>query len=192
VLAALLVVAAAVLVPRVVDDLADDDGSAVAGGPGGEPGGTALEDVLVVDGLSPEHRDDEDIAYDQVPPIGGPHDPEWLACGAYDEPVRDENAVHDLEHGTVWITYDPALALDEVAALEAVLPDDGILSPYPDLPAPVVVTVWGVQLALTGPDDPRLPLFLEEYGDGHTAPEAFASCEGGTDDPQGGTGGVDA
>ena len=104
--------------------------------------------------------------------------------------MRDENAVHDLEHGTVWITYDPALAEDDVAALAAVLPDDGILSPYPDLPATVVVTVWGAQLRLTGPDDPRLPLFLEEYGDGSTAPEAFASCEGGTDDPQGGPDGV--
>ena len=35
------------------------------------------------------------------PPAGGPHDPAWLDCGVYDEPVRDENAVHDLEHGTV-------------------------------------------------------------------------------------------
>lgn len=192
-LAALLVVVAAVLVPRVVDDLAEDDGSAVAGVPGDEGGAgpedgspDGLEDVLVVEGLSPEHRVDQDIDYDQVPPIGGPHDEVWLACGAYDEPVRDENAVHDLEHGTVWITYDPALEADDVAALEGVLPDDGIMSPYPDLPAPVVVTVWGAQLRLSGADDPRLPLFLEEYGDGSTAPEAFASCEGGTDDPQGG------
>jgi hypothetical protein len=199
-LAALLVVAAAVLVPRVVDDLAADDGSAVARGDGGEAidegddgdggGPRGLEGVLLVDDLSPEHRDDEDIDYEQVPPIGGPHDPEWLACGAYDEPVRDENAVHDLEHGTVWITYDPALADGAVAALEGVLPEDGIMSPYPGLPAPVVITVWGAQLRLTGPNDPRLPLFLDEYGDGGTAPEAFASCEGGTDDPQGGQGGV--
>jgi hypothetical protein len=198
-LAALIVVAAAVLVPRVVDDLADDDGPAVArgdeakegdqgdqGDAGAPPG---LEDVLLVDDLSPEHRDD-DVDYKQVPPIGGPHDETWLACGAYHEPVRDENAVHDLEHGTVWITYDPELAHEDVAALEAVLPDDGIMSPYEDLPAPVVVTVWGAQLRLSGPDDPRLPLFLEEYGDGSTAPEAMASCEGGTTDPQGGPEGV--
>jgi hypothetical protein len=193
-LAALLVVAAAVLVPRVVDDLADDDGSAVAGNDAGDQGGDdgepTLDGVLVVADLSPEHRDDVDIDYEQVPPIGGPHDPEWLACGAYDEPVRDENAVHDLEHGTVWVTYDPELAEEDVAALEDVLPEDGILSPYPGLPAPVVITVWGAQLQLTGPDDPRLPLFLDEYGDGGTAPEAMASCQGGVSDPQGGPDGV--
>jgi len=185
VLAALLVVAAAFVVPRVVDDLADEDSSVVA-----SRQAASLEAVLVVADLSTEHRDDEDIAYDQVPPIGGPHDPEWLGCGAYDEPVRDENAVHDLEHGTVWITYDPELADEAVATLEEVLPDDGIMSPYPGLPAPVVITVWGAQLRLSGPDDPRLPHFLEELGDGGTAPEALASCEGGVTDPQGGPEGV--
>jgi hypothetical protein len=185
VLAALLVVAAAIVVPRVVDDLADDDSPVVA-----SRQETSLEAVLVVADLSTEHRDDEDIAYEQVPPIGGPHDDEWLACGAYDEPVRDENAVHDLEHGTVWITYDPELADEAVATLEEVLPDDGIMSPYPGLPAPVVITVWGAQLRLRGPDDPRLPHFLEEFGDGSTAPEALASCEGGVTDPQGGPEGV--
>ena len=119
--------------------------------------------------LSTEHRDDEDVDYEQVPPLGGPHDPDWLACGAYDEPLRDENAVHDLEHGTVWITYDPDLDEEEVDALEELLPDDGIMSPYPGLPAPVVVTVWGVQLQLDGADDPRLPALprrVRRRGDG--------------------------
>ena len=41
------------------------------------------------------------------------------------------------------------------------------------------MTVWGRQLRLTGADDPRLPLFLAAFGDGHTAPEPFASCAGG-------------
>jgi hypothetical protein len=55
-----------------------------------------------------------------------------------------------------------------------------MLSPYPGLPAPVVITVWNAQLRLTGPNDPRIPVFISVYGDGHTAPEAaFASCQGG-------------
>lgn len=128
----------------------------------------------------------DDVDYAQTPPAGGAHAPAWLACGVYDEPVRDENAVHDLEHGTVWITHDPALSADEVAALAALLPDNGILSPHEDLPSPVVVTVWGAQLQLDGAEDERLALFLEEYGDGHTAPELGVSCSGGTPDPQGG------
>ncbi|MDT0186747.1 DUF3105 domain-containing protein [Microbacterium sp. ARD31] len=127
-----------------------------------------------------------DVAYPQTPPAGGPHAPVWLACGVYDEPVRDENAVHDLEHGTVWITHDPDLSADDVERLAADLPDNGIMSPREGLPSEVVVTVWGAQLQLDGADDGRLALFLEEYGDGHTAPEFGVTCQGGTPDPQGG------
>ncbi len=128
---------------------------------------------------------DGDVTYPQDPPAGGAHAPVWLACGVYDEPVREENAVHDLEHGTVWITHDPDLSADDVEELAAQLPDNGILSPREGLPSPVVVTVWGAQLQLDGAHDARLGLFLEEYGDGHTAPELGVTCHGGTPDPQG-------
>ncbi|WP_457207833.1 DUF3105 domain-containing protein [Nocardioides sp. P5_C9_2] len=128
---------------------------------------------------------DEDVDYPQTPPAGGAHAPVWLACGVYDVPVRDENAVHDLEHGTVWITHDPDLSDRDLEALAAQLPDNGIMSPREDLPAPVVVTVWGAQLALDDARDDRLQLFLEEYGDGHTAPEFGVTCNGGTSDPAG-------
>ncbi len=127
----------------------------------------------------------DDVTYPQVPPAGGAHAPIWLACGVYDEPVRDENAVHDLEHGTVWITHDPDLSDDDRATLAEQLPDNGIMSPREGLPSPVVVTVWGAQLRLDSADDRRLGLFLEEYGDGHTAPEFGVSCEGGTPSPDG-------
>jgi len=127
----------------------------------------------------------DDVTYPQNPPAGGDHAPTWLACGVYDEPVRDENAVHDLEHGTVWITHDPGLSADDVDALATQLPDNGIMSPREDLPSPVVVTVWGAQLRLDGADDERLGLFLEEYADGHTAPEFGVTCQGGTPDPGG-------
>ncbi len=137
-----------------------------------------LDDVEVFTDLAKNHTEG-DVDYAQVPPAGGPHNPTWLGCGAFDNPVPNENAVHDLEHGTVWITYRPGLSPLEVDDLVGLLPADGIISPYLDLPAPVVVTVWGRQLRLTGADDPRLPLFIEAYGDGRTAPEPLASCGGG-------------
>lgn len=126
-----------------------------------------------------------DVSYPQTPPAGGPHDPVWLQCGVYDDPVRDENAVHDLEHGAVWITYRPSLPPREVEALADQLPENGIMSPYDGLPSAAVVTVWGAQLSLDRARDPRLGLFLEAYGDGHTAPEPGVTCEGGSPDPSG-------
>ena len=126
-----------------------------------------------------------DVGYPHDPPMGGPHAPVWLACGVYEEPVLEENAVHDLEHGTVWITHDPGLSADDVEVLASRLPRNGIMSPREGLPSPVVVTVWGARLQLDGADDRRLDLFLEEYGDVHTAPEYGVTCEGGTPAPQG-------
>ncbi|QIX26588.1 DUF3105 domain-containing protein [Nocardioides sp. JQ2195] len=121
----------------------------------------------------------EEVDYQQSPPVGGKHDPVWAECGVYDRPVREENAVHALEHGTVWITYRSDLSGDDVDTLTEALPDEGILSPYDDQEAPVVVTVWNTQLALDGADDPRLALFIDTYGHGETAPEPMASCHGG-------------
>lgn len=138
-------------------------------------------DSVKIYSVRSDHTERE-VEYDPAPAPGGPHDPRWLECGIYDEPVRDENAVHSLEHGTVWITYDPDRVGDgEVDTLADVLPDKGILSPYPDQAAPVIVTVWGAQLELDGGEDDRLALFLTEYGDGHTAPEPTASCAGGVE-----------
>ncbi|WP_244927712.1 DUF3105 domain-containing protein [Nocardioides sp. W7] len=148
-----------------------------------------LSEVVVVEDLRTDHLDD-DISYPTTPPIGGPHADVWLDCGAYDVPVRNENAVHDLEHGSVWITYRSGLSDDDVEVLADLLPQNGILSPYDDLPAPVVVTVWGRQLRLDGADDERLPLFIDEYAGGVTAPEPGVTCAGGIPDPTGGTGSV--
>ena len=55
--------------------------------------------MRVFEGLRNDHTAD-DVRVRADAPAGGPHDPAWLECGVYDEPVRDENAVHDLEHGT--------------------------------------------------------------------------------------------
>lgn len=172
VVAALLLAGVAVTVPLLLRS----SGEATAGP-------ASLADVRKYDDLEVAHTTD-DVDYPQSPPVGGPHAPVWLDCGVYDEPVRDENVVHDLEHGTVWIAYDPEAGVD-VDAIAEVLPQDGIISPYDGLGAPVVVTVWGRQLALDGADDPRLELFIDTYGGGETAPEPFASCSGGIQDPGG-------
>jgi len=141
-------------------------------------------DAVVVEKPTSAHVSD-DVDYEQTPPAGGDHDPAWLECGVYDEPVRDENAVHSLEHGTVWVTHDPDLDAASVDELAERLPAESILSPYDGLPGPVVVTVWGRQLVLDGVDDARLELFLREFGDGHTSPEPFASCNGGVTGDEG-------
>lgn len=127
------------------------------------------------------------VTYPQTPPAGGDHDPTWLNCGIYTAPVRNENAVHDLEHGAVWITYQPSLAKADIATLTKFAKGQTYLdlSPYPNLPAPVVVSAWGKQLKLTGADDPRLEAFVKEYKQGSQTPEPGSPCTGGTGTPNG-------
>ena len=138
-----------------------------------------LDGVQIYEDLDPTHQEGH-IDYPQSPPVGGHHNPQWLDCGVYEDPVPLENVVHDLEHGTVWITYDPeSVDVDGASRLAGVLPSNGILSPFPGLRAPVVLTVWGRQLDVTGPEDPRIPLFIDQFQGGVTAPEPFASCVGG-------------
>ena len=53
------------------------------------------------------------VDYEMTPPAGGDHAAVWMNCGVYTEQVPNENAVHDLEHGAIWFTYDPAQVTDE-------------------------------------------------------------------------------
>lgn len=124
----------------------------------------------------------EPVVYEQNPPVGGDHNPSWLNCGVYAEPVPNELAVHSLEHGAVWVTHRPDLPAAQVQALQDSLPDTYvILSPVDGLPAPVVASAWGHQLRLTGPEDPRLEEFVTEYRQGPQTPEPGAACTGGSD-----------
>lgn len=136
-----------------------------------------IEGVEYFPDLSNLHVDGK-VDYPQTPPVGGEHSPTWLTCGIYTLPVPNENAVHSLEHGVVWITYQPGLSEDEITTLSniALQSDHRILSPYPGIPSPIVVSAWGYQLQLQSADDPRLMEFINTYENGPTAPEPGAAC----------------
>lgn len=141
-------------------------------------------DLQRFEGLSNEHIAGT-ITYEQAPPAGGPHSPVWQNCGIYDQPVPNEQAVHSLEHGAVWITYQPDLAETGVAQLRDAVRGRShvLLSPYPGLPAPVVASAWGLQLQLSGAADPRLAEFIAEFENGPQTPEPGAPCDGGVGEP---------
>ncbi len=126
------------------------------------------------------------VSYEESPPVGGPHTSEWQNCGFYSEPVRDENAVHSLEHGAVWITYSPELPAGQVEQLRELAQNREyvLVSPYPDLSAPVVASAWGHQLELEGADDPRLEQFVGAYVGGPQTPEPGAPCTDGVGTPE--------
>jgi len=152
------------------------------------PDDIAIEGLQTFDGLAATHvatTVDYEADYGMNPPAGGNHNQAWLNCGVYTEPQQNENAVHALEHGAVWVTYDPdALSEAEVETLRDSIPGTYmLLSPYPDLPAPVVASAWGEQVQLDGVDDPRLTDFIEKFRQSPDAPEPGAACTGAIDGP---------
>ena len=71
------------------------------------------------------------VDYKQVPPVGGDHNPVWQNCGAYDKPVAEENGVHSLEHGAVWLTYDPQSSIRPGRQVDRARRDEFVLVGYP-------------------------------------------------------------
>lgn len=130
--------------------------------------------------LSAQHIPGIDHSGIDIPPVGGDHNEIPLTCGVYTVPVTVENAIHSLEHGAVWVAYQPELPADQVAVLDATATgqDHVFVAPFPGLRSPVVLTGWGVQLELDSANDPRLPLFMTKYVEGPQTPEPGAPCEG--------------
>lgn len=142
--------------------------------------------VVSFDVASAQHVEGT-VAYAQTPPVGGDHSPPpvWQNCGYYSQPVAPEAAVHSLEHGAVWITYQPDLPADQVEVLRDLAGSYVLVSPWADgLPAPVVASAWGNQLTLDSASDPRLEAFVDAFRQGSQTPELGAPCRGGVGQPE--------
>jgi len=177
---------------------AEPSGQAIPASPGTKDTSkkSTIAGVTVWTGLSRSHVQTP-VTYAQVPPVGGQHNATWLNCGIYAQPVPNVNAVHDLEHGAVWVTYQPNLAAPDVQRLRTLARSYGMssdtsptpgyvdLSPYPGLPSKVVASAWGVQLNLDSATDPRLKKFIDAYRHGPQTPEQGSACTGGVGSPAG-------
>lgn len=142
--------------------------------------GDYTDRVQLYPGLEATHTESR-VTYDVIPPVGGPHNPTWLQCGIYDEEQQNENAVHDLEHGAVWLTYDPAFATDEqIEALRDLARERGsymVVSPYEGIGEAMAASAWGAQLRFDDVDDPVLAEFIENYWRSPDSPEPNATCD---------------
>ena len=125
------------------------------------------------------------IDYDREPPNNGDHDPLWQNCGFYSEPIENRHAVHSMDHGVVWISFNPDLPQQDIEALRPYGQEPYVIvSPYPGLRAPVVVTAWRNQLDLDGVDDPRLRQFVDQFRVSETSPLSGNGCTGGVGEPE--------
>ncbi len=127
------------------------------------------------------------LSYPTNPPAGGEHNPRWQNCGVYDTQLAKENAVHSLEHGAVWLTYQPNLPADQVQKLRDLTKGRAytLVSPYQfgTLDKPIYATAWGVRVGVDSADDKRLEKFIQIYMQGKQTPEPGAACSNGLGNP---------
>lgn len=145
--------------------------------------GPAPEGIAGVEAFRVDSRNhsEEPLDYDHEPPVGGDHFPVPSTCGFYgaDHPP-DELVVHDLEHGAVWVAYDPGLPTAGRDALRKLVGQQAkvIATPHDGLDKPLVLTAWARQLGVDNPDDPRVQKFIDTYRNSENAPEPNNPCQG--------------
>ncbi|MEW2468569.1 DUF3105 domain-containing protein [Streptomyces sp. NPDC046994] len=123
------------------------------------------------------------VSYPMEPPVGGDHNPVWQNCNGdvYSKPVNNMNAVHSLEHGAVWVTYNskaPKADVDALAAKVGKTPYT-LMSPVEDQKDPIMLSAWAHQRTVKSVSDPAVDAFLAQFVQGSQTPEPGAACTGG-------------
>ncbi|MFH8218790.1 DUF3105 domain-containing protein [Streptomyces sp. NPDC018057] len=125
------------------------------------------------------------VTYPMEPPVGGDHNPVWQNCNGdvYTAPLKNEHAVHALEHGAVWVTYNAKAPKADVDALAAKVRRTpySLMSPVADQKDPIMLSAWAHQRTVTGAADPNVDAFFAQFVQGPQTPEPGAACTGGVD-----------
>ncbi|MBW8703895.1 hypothetical protein MBT84_30305 [Streptomyces sp. MBT84] len=123
------------------------------------------------------------VSYPMEPPVGGDHNPVWQNCNGdvYTKPVNNMNAVHSLEHGAVWVTYNSKAPKADVDALTAKVRKTPytLMSPVEDQKDPIMLSAWAHQRTVKSASDPAVDAFFAQFVQGSQTPEPGAACTGG-------------
>lgn len=102
-------------------------------------------------------------AYNSNPPTSGPHYVQPANWGIYDKTLPDEQLVHNLEHGGIWISYK-GIGADVKAKLEAIAksnPGNVILEPREQNDSPIAVASWTRLLKMDSYDEQKVLDFIK-------------------------------
>ncbi len=123
------------------------------------------------------------VTYPQTPPVGGDHNQAWMNCNGdvYAKAIPDMNAVHSLEHGAVWVTYNKQAKDADIKALEEKVKATpySLMSPVDTQKGALMLTAWGKQVTVDSAKDPRVASFFAKFVQGEQTPELGAACTNG-------------
>ena len=114
-----------------------------------------------------EHVDSKKYGGDQPPTSGAHANP--VSWGVYDTEVRDDQLIHNMEHGGIYVSYQPDLPQDQIEKLKKLLsepfsnpefqPKKIVLAPRAANKSPIVLSSWRRSESLASYDQKK----IEEY-----------------------------
>lgn len=115
------------------------------------------------------------------PPTSGDHTTH-IPWQAYDQEVPDENIVHNLEHGGIYISYRPDLPADQIAKIKGLFskpfsndkfsPIKTVVAPRAANGSPIIMSSWNRNMKLDTFDEAKMmEYYLRNVG---KAPEGAA------------------
>lgn len=149
--------------PTVLGEMAEGDGDAKP-----VPVSNPVEGTVDYEIVGRNHiaQGTTGSGYISEPPSSGPHWPTPAKNGVYDNQLPDEQIIHSMEHGYVWISYKPD-APDEVKnKLKEIVKDDDwkvVLEPRDKNQTMIALAAWGRVLTLEQLDEGKVKDFIRTY-----------------------------
>ncbi|GGS45683.1 DUF3105 domain-containing protein [Streptomyces violaceus] len=169
----------------LVRSQSDDGGSDTAASDSSAKGKfvTGKDGVKTWQGKLARNHVTKAVKYASEPPVGGDHNQAWMNCNGdvYTKELDNTNAVHSLEHGAVWVTYNADAKKADIDALAAKVKKTPytLMSPMDDQKDPIMLSAWGHQRTVKGASDPDVDAFFEKFVQGQQTPEPGAACTNG-------------
>lgn len=127
-----------------------------------------VEGVEVYDIVGADHiaTGTSGSGYNSNPPSSGPHWANPAKNGFYDEPLRDEQLIHNLEHGHIWIAYRPDVSDEVKARLKEITEKEDwkvVAAPREANDAKIACVAWGRILKMDEPNYQKIEDFIKTY-----------------------------
>lgn len=107
------------------------------------------------------------VSYNSNPPTSGDHYAAAAPTRFYDKELPDEQLVHNLEHGHIWISYKPGLSDEIINMLKDFAGGFVIVTPRSNNDTDVTLAAWGrldkFNIETGGVDNQRVRDFISRY-----------------------------
>lgn len=104
--------------------------------------------------------------YNSNPPSSGPHWSNPAKNGVYDSQIPDQQIIHSMEHGHVWISYKNDVSDEVKNKLKEIVKEDDwkvILEPREQNDSKIALVAWGRVLAMDNLDEEKVKDFIRTY-----------------------------